>query len=141
MSDLQRPLTPRGRKQARKMAKWIRKHAPDDLRILVSPALRCQQTAQVLRLPFETDPRLGPDRDVDNLLAVIDCSDSSEAKKPPALLVIAHQPTLGKTAAYLLSGEETSWSIKKGNMWWFDYSLQSENKQVALKSVIAPNFV
>ena len=43
--DAKRPLTERGQKQARKMAKWLRKRLPEDTRIIVSPALRCRQTA------------------------------------------------------------------------------------------------
>lgn len=44
--DLARKLTQRGEKQAQQMAEWIRQHAPKNLRIVASPALRCQQTAQ-----------------------------------------------------------------------------------------------
>ena len=33
--DIQRPLTPRGEKQAAHMAAWLRKHLPDGLRVLV----------------------------------------------------------------------------------------------------------
>ena len=46
--DETRKLTPRGEQQAKQMAKWINKHAPKDLRIIASPALRCQQTALAL---------------------------------------------------------------------------------------------
>ena len=49
--DMKRRLTERGHKQARAMAAWIRKHQPKDLRIIVSPAVRTQQTAEALKLP------------------------------------------------------------------------------------------
>ena len=31
-----------------------------------------------------------------------------------AVLIVGHQPTLGRAAALRLSGVETEWSIKKG---------------------------
>ena len=101
--DLKRKLTPRGEKQAQQMAAWLKAHAPTDLRIVASPAKRCQQTAQALDLPFDTDLRLGPGNSVNDLLAAIDWPDGGEAGQH-AVLVVGHQPTLGRTAALLLSG-------------------------------------
>ena len=46
--DQKRQLTKRSEKQARQMGDWLRQHAPKTLRILVSPAVRCQQTAEAL---------------------------------------------------------------------------------------------
>ena len=71
--DLQRKLTARGEKQARKMADWILEHAPKNLRIVVSPALRCQQTAQALGRPFETERRIGTDGNAVQLLTAVGC--------------------------------------------------------------------
>ena len=59
--DMKRRLTQRGEKQARVMAKWIRAHQPRDMRIIVSPAVRTQQTAEALKLPFETHRKIGPE--------------------------------------------------------------------------------
>ena len=52
--DLARPLTQRGCGQAARMAAWIKAHQPKDLRIIVSHALRTQQTVKALDLPYET---------------------------------------------------------------------------------------
>jgi phosphohistidine phosphatase len=46
--DLGRKLTPRGEKQARRVAEWLHAQLPDSARILVSPATRAQQTAKAL---------------------------------------------------------------------------------------------
>ena len=69
--DLKRKLTARGEKQAAQMAEWLKKNAPTNLRILVSPAVRCQQTAKALGLPFETDKRIGTEarQELERLLA------------------------------------------------------------------------
>ena len=133
--DSQRRLTPRGEKQAQRMAAWLKTHAPKDMRIVASPARRCQQTAQALGLPFETDPRLGVGSDAADVLAAADWPDGG-AGKHGAILVVGHQPTLGQTAARLLSGHEADWSMKKGSVWWFSGSTRREGTQVVLKAVV-----
>ena len=139
--DLKRKLTKRGEKQAQQMAGWLNKHAPKNLRILVSPAVRCQQTAQALDLPFETDKRLSTEGNVANLLAAIGWPDGGqEGKSSGAVLVVGHQPTLGQTAALLLSGAEADWSIKKGAVWWFSNRTRQGETQTVLRAVVAAEF-
>ena len=66
--DIQRPLTPRGEKQAAHMAAWLRKHLPDGLRVLASPAVRTEQTVKALNRKYKLRaellpkaPRIAPD--------------------------------------------------------------------------------
>ena len=129
--DLQRRLTARGEKQAKMMGQWIREHQPKNLRILVSPAVRCQRTAEALAMPFETVRRLAPDRGVSDLIAA---SDWPLAKRP--VLIIGHQPTLGRLAALLLSGHESDWTIKKGALWWLASRTRLRETQVMLKCAL-----
>ncbi len=139
--DLKRKLTQRGEKQAQQMAEWIRKHAPKNQRIVASPALRCQQTAQALGLPFETDKHLGTDSNAANLLSAINWPDGGkENSGKTAVLVVGHQPTLGQTAALLLSGAEASWTIKKGALWWFSNRTRRGETQTVLRAVIPAEF-
>lgn len=139
--DLKRKLTKRGEKQAQQMAEWLRQNAPKNLRIVVSPAIRCQQTAQALGLPFETDKRLGTDSDVSQLLAAIDWPDGREEDVGHrAALVVGHQPTLGQTAALLLSGVEANWTIKKGALWWFSNRTRQGESQTLLRAVVPAEF-
>ena len=135
--DLKRKLTKRGEKQAQQTAEWLTQNAPKNLRILVSPAIRCQQTAQAFGLPFETDKRLGIDSDVTHLLAVIGWPDGGEkGVGQKAVLVVGHQPTLGQTAALLLSGVEADWTIKKGALWWFTNRTRQGESQTVLRAVV-----
>jgi len=60
IQDLQRSLTSKGEKQAARMADWLNRFLPESTRVLVSPALRCQQTAQALGRKFQTREALGP---------------------------------------------------------------------------------
>ena len=133
--DMKRALTPRGEKQAQQMATWLATHAPDNLRIVASPAKRCQQTAQALGRAFDTDPRLAPGHSAADLIAAIDWPDGPDANTH-AILVVGHQPTLGRTAALLLAGSETDWSIKKGSVWWFSNRTRGGETQTVLQAVV-----
>lgn len=131
--DVKRRLTLRGERQARQVAIWMKENGLDDLRVIASPATRCQQTAQALARPFETDPRLGTEGDVAALLAAVNWPDGDKQR---AVVVVGHQPTLGRTAALLLSGAEANWTIKKGALWWFSNRTRREETQTILKAVV-----
>lgn len=137
--DSKRKLTARGEKQAQQIAGWLRQHAPKKLRILASPALRCQQTAKALGLDFATDKRLGTDSNAADLLAAVGWPDGGE-EACSAVLVVGHQPVLGQTAALLLSDAEADWSIKKGALWWFSNRTRQGETQTVLRAVVPPEF-
>jgi phosphohistidine phosphatase len=127
--DLERRLTAKGEKQAKRVAKWLREHAPKDLRILVSPAQRTQQTAAALQLPFETVASLSTDAGPDDLIKAAGWPGTDRA-----VLLVGHQPTLGETAAKLLTGRSAAWNIRKGALWWFS----GEGPRADLIAVIDP---
>jgi len=129
--DMKRRLTARGEKQARAMAGWIRHQQPKDLRIIVSPAVRTQQTAEALNLPFETVRKIGPDACVSELIAA-----SGWPTANGAVLIVGHQPSLGRLASLLLAGHETEWSIKKGAVWWLSNRVRREENQTVLRAVM-----
>lgn len=135
-SDLKRRLTARGEKQACHVADWLRAHQPEHLRILVSPAVRCQQTALPLTLPFATERRIGPAAEVADLLAA---AGWPEGDGHGAILLIGHQPTLGRLASLLLCGQESDWTIKKGALWWFSNRSRDGKTQTVLRCVLTPD--
>ena len=137
--DAGRKLTARGEKQAKQMAEWIKAHAPRNLLILVSPAVRCQQTAAALGLPFETDKRLFTDSNATKVLAAAGWPAGAGEDGKTAVLVVGHQPTLGQTAALLLSGEKAEWTIKKGAVWWFSNRTRQGEMQTVLRAAMAPD--
>lgn len=134
--DLKRRLTGRGEKQARHIAGWLRQRQPQHLRILVSPADRCQQTARALALPFDIETRLGIAANPADLLKAANWPDG-EGKLGGAVLLVGHQPTLGRLAALLLTGHEDDWSVKKGALWWFS----GGSREITLKAVMTPDMV
>ncbi len=133
--DIKRRLTERGEKQARAMARWIREHQPKDMRIIVSPAVRTQQTAEALKLPFETIRKIGPDACVSELIAA-----SGWPAASGAVLIVGHQPSLGRLASLLLAGQETEWTIKKGALWWLSNRVRRGETQTVLRAVIPSEF-
>ena len=132
--DLSRELTPKGERQAKRMAEWLGQRLADSTRILVSPALRCQQTAAALAKKARTVPELGPGADVESLLEAVRWPDSSAA-----VLLIGHQPTLGMLAALLLTGIPYPLAIKKGSAWWLRNRDREGTGEVVLQAVQSPD--
>ena len=134
--DLGRRLTSKGMKQAERMAEWLERHLPDSCRILVSPADRAQQTAMALQRKSRIAPELAPGASVTAVLAAANWPDSRE----PVMLV-GHQPTLGMIASFLLSGQESYWSVHKGAVWWISNRVRDNGSAIVLKVVIGPDFL
>jgi phosphohistidine phosphatase len=137
--DTKRRLTARGEKQARKMAAWLKERLPAKTRILVSPAERTQQTAHALGQAFELEPRVGVGADAADLIAAADWPNGGGSRS--AVVIVGHQPTLGRLAALLLSGTEADWAIKKGAVWWFSSRERDGGAQTALRGVINPELL
>ncbi len=133
MLDQERGLTDRGRKQAAQVARWLRKHLPAKPRILVSPAKRTLQTADALKLAYEVEPRLGVGASANEMLAA-----AGWPGQGGAVLIVGHQPGLGRMAALLLAGAADDWSIRKGAAWWFSSRTRNGQRQVRLDAVTAP---
>lgn len=129
LPDERRRLTPKGEKQARKMAKWLKKRLPKNTRILVSPTERTRMTAHALGLPFEIDEAIGPDAEAENLFLAAGWPDDE-----CTVLIVGHQPTLGRVAARLLTGKETDWAMKKGAVWWFS---RDDDATASLRAVLS----
>jgi phosphohistidine phosphatase len=132
MADADRPLTAKGVKQANRMAQWLNAQLPESTRVLVSPTLRTQQTASALDRKLRTIAELGTEGSVDELLMAARWPD---ARGP--VLVVGHQPTLGMTAAYLLSGQAQPWAVRKGAIWWLRQRQREGRDEVVLQVMMS----
>ena len=132
-SDEERTLTPKGVKQAKKMAEWLTSQLPEGCKILVSPAVRTVQTAEALGRKFKITPEVGLEADAEDLLQA---ANWPNAREP--VLVIGHQPTLGQVAAVLLSGQPQDWEVKKANVWWLVQRDPADIASLHLKAVVSP---
>jgi phosphohistidine phosphatase len=132
--DLKRSLTSKGERQAERMAEWLNRHLPHSTRVLVSPALRCQQTAKALGRKFRTATAIGPGASAEELVAIAGWPDASQP-----VLVVGHQPTLGMAAALLIAGAAQPWAMKKGAVWWLRHRPRSDDGDIVVHAVQSPD--
>lgn len=136
LPDAERALTAKGRKQAKKMAGWLKRRLPQDIRILVSPTKRTLQTAAALGLDFDTLEEIGPGASAHALLKAANWPQGKQS-----VLIIGHQPTLGEAAALLLAGRDSSISIRKGGVWWFSVRTRLGINENILLAVAGPDLL
>jgi phosphohistidine phosphatase len=127
--DMARRLTRKGEKQAAAMAKWLRAHLPKDYTVLASPAARAQETAAALGAKISTEKTLAPGASPG---AIIRAAQRHEG----LVIIVGHQPDLGRAAAQLLAGARADWSIRKGAIWWL-----SGEAPARIEAVVSPDLL
>ena len=133
--DLARELTKRGRRQAERMAQWLRPRLEGEWRVVVSPSQRTLQTVKPLELPFEVSEAVGTGAGPESVLREVKWPDSAR------VLVVGHQPTLGEVAALLLQGEAGDVAMRKGAVWWFSTREREGRTETVLKAVMNPEML
>jgi phosphohistidine phosphatase len=132
--DHQRKLTPRGEKQAARMARWLDRQLPHGTRVWVSPATRAEQTAMALGRSYKVCPELAPEADLRQALELIQWP-----RNKGHLVLVGHQPLLGQLLASLLNVSPESCPIKKGSIWWLRYKEQPAPSKTVLLTVQTPD--
>ena len=127
--DMARRLTPKGEKQAAAMAKWLRAHLPRDYTLIASPATRAQQTAAALEAKIVTDTTLAPGA---SPAAIARAAE----KHKGMVIIVGHQPDLGRAAAQFVAGARAEWSIEKGAIWWL-----AGERPARVKAVMSPDLL
>jgi len=135
-NDLARELTPKGHKQAARVAEWLLHRLPSRFALISSPATRAQQTAQALGIPVKTAKDMAPGAAVSALLAAAGWPDSQGT-----LVMVGHQPDLGQAAAFLVTGSQGRVSIKKGGLWWLSDRVRGEEARVVVRAVVSPDLL
>lgn len=100
LSDHDRPLNHRGRRDAPRMAQWLEQQGLVPDVILLSSSVRTRETAELMSAEWSSEPTLLPTENLylaapDDILSTVS-SDACDAKR---LLVLAHNPGM----AYLVS--------------------------------------
>ena len=134
--DMSRSLTPRGERQALRMAQWLDRQLPEGTRILCSPAKRTEQTVMALGRKYKLSSAITPQGTADMLLAAAQWTTSKNT-----VLVIGHQPTLGEAIAMVLGFQKPECSVKKGSVWWLRSRLRQEGNQFVLVTVQSPDML
>ena len=133
VADGDRELSPRGLRHAQQVAEWLRGQRLPKVTVLSSPAKRALQTAEVLGLPVKVKKQLGIGATIADLLGAADWPDH-----PGAIILVSHQPALGRLASLLLAGTEADWTIKKAGIWWFSNRVRHDETQTVLRAVHNP---
>lgn len=134
--DEHRGLTPKGERQASRMAKWLNRQLPESTRVLVSPTARTQQTAAFLDFKVRLCPDIAPGKTMTSLLTAARWPDGKES-----VLIVGHQDTLGLTVAWLMASQTQPWTIRKGAVWWIRLRTRDDSPKVILHAVLSPDHV
>jgi phosphohistidine phosphatase len=133
----ERGLTAKGERQAARVAEWLLQRLPAKFTVLSSPARSALATAAALGARVDSLAGLGPDGGVADVLE----SAHWQPGKRALVVLVGHQPTLGRAAAYLLSGEEREWTIRKGGLWWLSNRARDHDTRVVVRAVLAPDLL
>ena len=109
--DDERPLTAKGKKEMRRMAKFLRKLRVSPAQILSSPLPRARQTAQIaaehLELELREEVDLGPGFNLAKLRKIISRQSGAD------LMLVGHEPDFSAVIRALTGGEV---KLKKGGL-------------------------
>lgn len=134
--DLARRLTPRGEKQATRMGAWLDRQLPEGARVWCSPAVRCEETVLALGRKYKLRDELAPEGDP---LALLDLVHWPLGKSP--VVVVGHQPTLGRVVARLLGLTDEDCAVKKGAVWWLRHRERDGVGQTVVVTVQTPELI
>lgn len=139
--DFSRTLTRKGQGQARRVAVWLDRQIPDSTRVLVSPALRAEQTAKTLGRKYKLRNELLPGSSADELLALLKWANDTATPNKGSFLLVGHQPTLGCLASRLLGTAESVCDMRKGSVWWLRSLHRQGPLHMTLVAVVGPDTI
>lgn len=134
--DAERPLSPKGHRQAARVARWLSEigHPPDA--IISSPKVRATETAAAVADAFGMqvvdEPRLAGPLDVPILAAIL-----HDAGNPARPMLVGHDPDFSELAA-LLSGLMTL-DMRKGALVRIDFVPPLEPGGGILRWLVPPD--
>ncbi|MGC2520063.1 MAG: histidine phosphatase family protein [Burkholderiales bacterium] len=137
VADGDRALTPKGERQARRMAKWLARRLPADTVVISSAARRARQTARALSGDFRTAAAIGIGADAKKILDAAGWPDGNDA----TVVIVGHQPALGRAAALALTGKAAAWRLKKGAVMWLVWRKQGGKGEAAMHAAISPDLI
>jgi phosphohistidine phosphatase len=128
--DLDRALTARGYKQAIRMAEWLDRQLPESTRVFTSPARRCEDTVCRLDRKYKIHKDLLPESRADDILSSIDWPLAKST-----VLLVGHQPMIGKIIAQALGLKDSAFAVRKGSVVWLRSRERDGQRQTVLVAV------
>jgi phosphohistidine phosphatase len=141
VSDPLRPLTPKGKRQLRKIAAAMRAMELRFDVILSSPLVRARQTAKIVAAELKLEKHLGfadelkPGGEAKKIVQKI-----SALKKVPAnVLLVGHEPDLGELISLLATGKfGAGFALKKAGLAKLEMEKLCFGKCATLAWLLAP---
>jgi phosphohistidine phosphatase len=140
-NDADRPLTPEGRRQLRKIAQAMKLMDLNLTLIWSSPFLRAQQTAELVAAELSLKKRLAiaaelqPGGDAAKLIQTI----SALKPKPEKVLLVGHEPDLSNLISLLVTGEAgAGFALKKGGLAKLEIKKLHANRCATLAWLLTP---
>ena len=87
-------------------------------------------------MPFKTVEALAPGASV---RAILEAADWPEHKSP--VIVVGHQPDLGRVVAHLVGTPGADVSVKKGGLWWFSNRVRDGESGIVVRAVLSPDLL
>lgn len=147
--DMARVLTPKGRRQAARMAQWLTAQLDGPVQVIASPALRTRATADALDMPYAIDWRIAPDASADQLLTA-----SGWPAGHGIVILVGHNPAISVLAARLTgildtvpdtasdtasdTAPQSALVLRRGAAWWFACDGVGTGRRPTLKAVMTP---
>jgi phosphohistidine phosphatase len=143
-SDAERPLTDKGQKKMRQVAKGLRSLGVEFDLILSSPYTRARQTAEILAAVFKKQQKILLS---DNLLPMADpellIAEINEIHPVDGLAVVGHEPYLSTLVGALIA--ETSkldFTLKKGGVCYLSADdLHHHDHRATLEWLLTPGIL
>lgn len=133
--DAKRALTSKGARHAARVGAWLDGQLPEQCRVLVSPAVRCRQTADGLGRRYTVHESLNTDTTPE---AILEACGWPNHRFPA--LVVGHQPQLGELAALILAGASQPWKIRKAGVMWIKGS-DAEDNLPFIRLAVGPELI
>ena len=143
-NDADRPLTPQGRRQLRKIAAAMRQMELSFDAILSSPFLRARQTAEIVAAELKLKKRLafsdelqpgGNAKKLTQRLAAL-------KPQPETILLVGHEPDLSNLISWLVTGETgAGFALKKGGLAKLEIKKLRAGKCATLAWLLTPRLL
>lgn len=135
--DALRPLSPKGRRQARSMGKFLAERGFGPDAIVSSPKVRARQTANIVAdaigIAVVVDERLAGPIDLDTLAAMIVSAGGDQ------IVLVGHDPDFSELCATLCGA--ASIPLRKGALARVDIALPLEPGVGTLRWLVPPELV
>ncbi|MGZ9234265.1 MAG: phosphohistidine phosphatase SixA [Anaerolineales bacterium] len=142
--DSERPLTDKGRKKMRQIAKSLRNLGVEFDLILSSPYVRARETAEILADVFKMRDRIAFS---DNLIPLqkpeLLISEINEKHSVDSLALVGHEPHLSTLIGLLISdGSKVEITLKKGGVCYLSAdNLHHQDHPATLEWLLTPGIM